>query len=390
MMQQTWMFTLLFLCIVNSTIGFVLGKNSYNPKVQIASSSSRRSISSSTSSNTAEETYQTPFSPPKLIRGERYNSTNSTIPSPSLIASKLNIKPTKDATAKQWKMAWKMHKKLLPILHSTDSCKPPDSSLNLACMWWKALSGNDATSPVYDHGLAYDLLPSGWRRIIKLRRWFPRLHHANVELRTAYLDKSLQDIVSQVRQNNPENLKIQLVCMGAGYDLRGIKMLERKVVDQVFELDLPQVVEAKERLFQRLQRRRPWLNETMPTLIASDFNNVDNVKDILLENVLNDTTQGNSEWYTIFMFEGVMIYLNPMVPSSLLNVTSHVLNTKQMQGSLCFADRLENIPGGELEPAMIELERNGWTLIDWEPKPGLARHMGYASLNEISNKPCEE
>ena len=128
----------------------------------------------------------------------------------------------------------------------------------------------------------------------------------------------------------------------------------------------------------------------MPTLIASDFNNVDNVKDILLENVLNDTTQGNSEWYTIFMFEGVMIYLNPMVPSSLLNVTSHVLNTKQMQGSLCFADRLENIPGGELEPAMIELERNGWTLIDWEPKPGLARHMGYASLNEISNKPCEE
>lgn len=376
MMQQTWMFTLLFLLciIVDSTIGFVFGKNIFNPKVQIASSSS-----------------SIPLSQPKLIRGERYNSTNSTIPPPSLIASKLNVKPTKDATAKQWKMAWKVHKRLLPILHSTDSCKPPDSSLNLACMWWKALSGNDATSPVYDNGLAYDLLPSGWRRILRLRRWFPRLHHANVELRTAYLDKSLQDIVSQVRQNNPpENLKIQLVCMGAGYDLRGIKMLERKVVDQVFELDLPQVVEAKERLFRRLQKRRSWLRrETLPTLIACDFNYVDDVKEILLSKVLNDT-QGNSEWYTIFMFEGVMIYLNPMVPSSLLNVTSHVLNAKQMQGSLCFADRLENIPGGDLEPAIIELERNGWTLIDWEPKPGLARHMGYASLKEISNKPCED
>lgn len=383
-MQHTRLFTFALLCLVHRTIGFVLGKNVYHSsKVKIASSSS-------SNSNTTEETTSTtyrPISQPNLIRGERYNSTNSTIPPPSIIASKLNVKPTKDASAKQWQRAWKIHKKLLPILHSTDSCKPPDSSLNLACMWWKALSGNDGTSPVYDNGLAYDLLPSGWRRILKFRRWFPRLHHANVELRTAYLDKSLQDIVSHVRtshQHSHENLKIQLVCMGAGYDLRGIKMLERKVVDQVFELDLPQVVEAKERLFHRLRKRRPWLKEMLPTLIASDLNQLEDVKDILLTRVLNQT-QSTTEWYTIFMFEGVMIYLNPLVPSELLNVTSYVLKTKQMQGSLCFADRLENIPGGDLEPAIIELERNGWTLIDWEPKPGLARHMGYASLKSTNS-----
>lgn len=371
---------LLLLCTIQKTIGFALGKKSYSSKVQIASSSSSSISNDMEESTTFFSSYRS-LSQPKLIRGERYNSTNSTIPPPSLIASKLNVKPTKDASAKQWQRAWKIHKKLLPILHSTDSCKPPDCSLNLACMWWKALSGNDVTSPVYDNGLAYDLLPSGWRRILKLRRWFPRLHHANVELRTAYLDKSLEDIVSQLRitRNVNDDFKIQLVCMGAGYDLRGIKMLERKVVDRVFELDLPQVVEAKGRLFQRLQKRRPWLKDTLPTLVESDLNQVEDVKDVLLTQVLNDT-QGTNEWYTIFMFEGVMIYLNPSIPSALLNVTSSVLKTKQMEGSLCFADRLENIPGGDLEPAMVELKRNGWTLIDWEPKPGLARHMGYASL----------
>lgn len=324
-----------------------------------------------------------------LIRGERYHSSNSTIPHPSIIAAKLNVKPTKEtATAKQWQRAWKIHKAVLPILHSTDSCKPADSSLNLACMWWKALSGNDQTSPVYDEGLAYDLLPSGWRRILRFRRWFPRLHHANVELRTAYLDRTLQTIVDQVHaQRTHRDTKIRLVCMGAGYDLRGIKMMERCIVNQVYELDLHLVVEAKNRLFQRLQKRRPWLRnqQTLPELIASDLNDVEQVKDILLTKVLKE--EGNStameDWYTIFMFEGVMIYLNPGVPSALLNITSQVLRLKEMNGSLCFADRLENIPGGDLDAAKIELDRNGWSLQDWEPKPGLARHMGYAELKNI-------
>eukprot|EP00529_Nitzschia_sp_RCC80_P042819 CAMPEP_0113515244 /NCGR_PEP_ID=MMETSP0014_2-20120614/40837_1 /TAXON_ID=2857 /ORGANISM="Nitzschia sp." /LENGTH=327 /DNA_ID=CAMNT_0000411791 /DNA_START=386 /DNA_END=1366 /DNA_ORIENTATION=+ /assembly_acc=CAM_ASM_000159 len=324
-----------------------------------------------------------------MIRGERYYnaSNNSSLPSPTVIARRLNIQPTKETSAQEWQRAWKNHKRLLPFLHSTDRCKPPDSSLNLACMWWKALSGNDKSSPVYDEGLAYDLLPSVWRKLVssKVQRLYPRLHHGNVELRTAYLDKCVRDIVQEVqRGDNKNTTKFRLVCMGAGYDTRGIKMLERGLVDRVVELDLPGVVEAKKRLFQRLLKRRPKLRGMeLPTLIASDLNEVANLK-IQLQNLLrdddDDSTQETVDWFAIFVFEGVMIYLDEGIPSALLNVTSSVLRDAQRNGALCLADRLENVPGGDPDAGDIELEGNGWDIVDWSPKPGLARHMLSARL----------
>ncbi|GFH55546.1 hypothetical protein CTEN210_12022 [Chaetoceros tenuissimus] len=319
---------------------------------------------------------------PTLIRGSNYNSTNSTLPSPKEIAAKLNVQPTKEASAKQWQLAWKFHKKMIPILHSTDYCKPPDSSLNLACMWWKALSGNDISSPVYDDQLAYDLLPSGWRKFVsrRVRKLYPRLHHGNVELRTAYLDDAVEKEV-EYAHSLKQDYKIRLLCMGAGYDTRGIKMLERKLVDEVMELDLEQVVQAKERLFTRLLKRRPWLKDLkMPILVPSDFNRVEEVKQVLNQ-VIDDSMQGKEEeWYTIFVFEGVMIYLNDGAPSSLLNITSSALSEKKLFGSLCLADRLENVPGGDEVLGIVELEKNGWNIMDWSPKPGLARHMLRARL----------
>jgi hypothetical protein len=75
-----------------------------------------------------------------------------------------------------------------------------------------------------------------------------------------------------------------------------------------------------------------------------------------------------------------MIYLNEGVPRALLQITSDVLKSTGSKGSLCFADRLENIPGGDQEIAKRELLYNGWVLEEWNPKPGLARHMGSASL----------
>ncbi|VEU45135.1 unnamed protein product [Pseudo-nitzschia multistriata] len=323
---------------------------------------------------------------PKLIRGEQYKNENSTLPSPEVIAAKLGVRPSKEASKGTWQRAWKLHKRLIPLLHSTDGCKPPDSSLNLACMWWKALSGNDRSSPVYDKELSYDLLPSGWRKILRLRRFYPRLHHANVELRTAYLDGRVGEIAAQ-QQNGGNPKKIRLVCMGAGYDTRGVKMIERTTVDRVIELDLPEVVNAKERLFWRLLKRRPWLKEfecSMPTLVPSDFNDLLDVEQKLRALLLGDEPDGpdeKAEWHTIFVFEGVMIYLNDGVPSSLLGLTSKILRENNLEGSICFADRLENVPGGDYDAGVNELKKNGWELKDWSPKPGLARHMGYASLS---------
>ena len=321
--------------------------------------------------------------PNLLMRGEYYKNENSTLPPPEIIAAKLGVKPTRRASNKTWKRAWIIGKRMIPVLHSTDSCKPPDSSLNLLCMWWKGLSGNDKSSPVCDDGLAYDLLPSGWRKIIKPRRLYPRLHHGNVELRTAYLDQHVTEIASALKLNESSSApKIRLVCMGAGYDTRGIKMTERKIVDQVVELDLQHVVDAKERLFRRLVKRRPWLKDlSMPTLLPSDFNDLADVEE-KLQSLLQSTD--NNEWHTIFVFEGVMIYLDENVPSSLLSITSKLLRENNQNGSLCFADRLENVPGGDYDKGVIEMETNGWKLKDWSPKPGLAKHMGTASL--ISTK----
>ena len=93
------------------------------------------------------------------------------------------------------------------------------------------------------------------------------------------------------------------------------------------------------------------------------------------------------EWHTIFMLEGVMIYLDDGVPSSLLNITSSVLRENKLEGSLCFADRLENVPGGDFDLGVKELKNNGWEMKDWCPKPGLARHMGSANLLSTSIKP---
>ena len=185
---------------------------------------------------------------------------------------------------------------------------------------------------------------------------------------------------------------------------------------ECYELDLPEVVVAKRKLLQtRLVKRRPWLHDSIatgeyPKLIPVDFNNLQKTKDVLerillLSSTFNSTdysndreeeekerTYDNDKVYNIILFEGVMIYLNEGIPHSLLGLCSSVLNNANTQspspssgeaaarGYLCFADRLENIPGGDENAANIEMESTGWELIDWLSKPGLARHMGIACL----------
>jgi len=118
-----------------------------------------------------------------IIRGSKYE--NSTILTPADAANTVNVKPTREATKQEWQRAWKLHRFMMKILHKFDGCKPKDSKLALACLWWKAIAGNDRTSPVYDYQLSYDLLPSITRWIVNRRicRFYPRLHHANVEIR---------------------------------------------------------------------------------------------------------------------------------------------------------------------------------------------------------------
>lgn len=314
-----------------------------------------------------------------IIRGER--DTNSTIPSAQQVAYAVGVVPPLQVSAQVWKRAWNLHRRVMPLLYQFDTTTPPDSSLALMCLWWKALSANDRKSPVFDNSLVYDLLPRGTRIIVgnKMRRFYPRLHHANVELRTAYLDQQLTKTVHEIRQRTPTK-RIRLVTLGAGYDVRSIKFRERSLIDQAIELDLPNVIAAKQQLFHstRFKRRRPLLTKDMlPSFYPVNLNHIDHVKEILT--TILSQEDNNDLWYTIFLFEGVMIYLDEGIPQRLLEVCSAVLQTTK-EGSLLFADRLENIPGGDYQLGLQVLAKTGWNLIDWQPKPGLARHMGHAEL----------
>ena len=318
----------------------------------------------------------------KGIRGDNYGAANnSTIPTAEVCAARVGVRPPLEAPSATWKRAWNIQMKALPVLHSLDKYKPPDSNLSLMCLWWKALAANDPSSPVYDDSLAYDFLPTGFRVLVgrKLRRFYPRLHHANVEIRTAYLDQSVARIIEEVHVNQGPWTKIRLISLGAGYDVRSIKFRERGLVDHAVELDLPEVVRAKTKILHsdRFQKRRPHLGiENFPQLHSINLNKVDKVQS-LLEAILRSSPD-KTQWHTIFLFEGVMIYLDAGVPEALLKATSDALKRTGESGSLVFADRLENIPGGDPDIGRQELAKNGWNVTDWLPKPGLARHMGRA------------
>eukprot|EP01082_Thalassiosira_pseudonana_P008973 g7712.t1 g7712 contig26:107985-109677(-) len=378
------------------------------------------------------------------IRGaNKYGSSNnSTILTPSDAALKVGVRPTLEASKEVWQRAWKLHRFMMKPLHVWDGCQPSDSKLALACLWWKAISGNDATSPVYDYQLSYDLLPPVTRWFVHrcFCRMYPRLHHANVEIRTAYLDKSVTNIISAICNNSTTTTrkkKIRLIVMGGGYDTRSFKLLEQSLLQksetphhnllerkrrsrrrwwqalrrkkdtihndtnnksvfdslpvsnfdiEIYELDLPTVVEAKRKLLDsRLFRRRPWLqglSSEFPKLIPVDFNDVNATRAVLESIVLSDHEQQQQPVENIILFEGVMIYLDPGIPHALLALCSDVLlrNASSEGGQLCFADRLDNIPGGDEDLARVEMESTGWKLEDWLSKPGLARHMGVASL----------
>jgi O-methyltransferase involved in polyketide biosynthesis len=320
-----------------------------------------------------------------MNRGTRYGLlNNSTIPTAQDAAARVGVRAPLDVPSKTWKRAWKIHRLAMPFLHFRDPHKPPDSSLSLMCLWWKALAANDPTSPAFDESLTYDMLPSVSRVLVgkRLRRLYPRLHHTNVEIRTAFLDQAVTKIVQQVRESGSNTQKIRLITLGGGYDARSIKFRERGLVDQAIELDLPDVVNAKRSIFgsKRLKRRRPSLTEDLlPEFYAVDLNNLEEVTSILKRIVSNDETANVNSWHTIFLFEGVMIYLNEGVPHSLIEICRRALGDDAIpNGSLVFADRLERIPGGDLAIGTKVLAEANWRVVDWQPKPGLARHMGTA------------
>lgn len=308
---------------------------------------------------------------------------NSTIPSPNEIAASIGLRPLRQAPNWVWKIAWRGHGRLLPLLHINDQAKPKDADQSLKVLWNKAIVSIDKSSPGYDQEWTYDLLPRPSRTLLRIARPFlPRLHHANIEIRTVYLDQIIQQEIETYHNN--ENKHIRLVILGGGYDPRGARLLTENKVQQAFELDLAQVLAAKRQMLERLKMRRTKRGQSFrsPQLVAVDLNNHTALVQLLEELVQspkNDDSQHDAaSWHTIFVSEGVLIYIDD--PNEVLRLCANAINDdkKGRTASLCFADRLAEVPGGDEVAGGLAFSQAGWDLIEWKPKPGLARHMGLA------------
>ena len=312
------------------------------------------------------------------------------------------------------------------MLHYFDKCAAKDNNLNLAVLWWKAISGNRVGSSTFDGFIAYDLLPPITRFIVGFPfSWlYPNLHHQNVALRTAFLDKSVLDVlredqISAQPPTNNENVKDlstasdynddslipRVITLGAGFDTRSLRFRGIKsdtsttatsttatstssstLNADFYEVDLPAVVSQKSNIFQRYLKRRP--NSILPKLYGADLNDLDEVKK-QLGLIFSDKNSGDKsnskKRKTVFVIEAVLMYLKeenvmPLLSACMIEAAKHSSTVE-----LCFADRLPGMPQNdtdlqvEKEAAEKLLRSVGLDLLTWQPKPGRARHMGIAS-----------
>ena len=328
------------------------------------------------------------------------------------VSTSLGCKPPLSVPKWVWKCAWEVFKRWIPLLHFFDRLKPGDTCLNLSVAWWKAIAGNRRGAVTFDGGLAWDLLPPLSRQIIRypLCLLFPRLHHQNVALRTAYLDAACRH---EIKAAVAAGKDVRLVSLGAGFDTRTLKLATMpfsalgeeqigynavngqapQTITDSFELDLPQVVEQKNRVLeQRLLRRRPSLSQSIPTLIAADLNSPAQAL-TSLESEMQEAGRGRDSQvpskgtHVIFVCEALMIYLQEGSAEELMRMISGLARRNQWSAALCFADKLPGVGGEDRQSEAKRLLADcGWALQEWKPKPGLARHMGVATLSAMQTQ----
>ena len=188
------------------------------------------------------------------------------MPSVAEVSAAVGVPAPWEAPRWVWSSAWKLHKRVLPQLHRWDRAAPADTCVNLIVVWLKAIAGNRGLEGTHDDGAAYAMLPHFTRRVVSwpLCYLYPRLHHANVALRTAYLDREVQRELSAAA-----GAPATVVVLGAGFDTRAPRSGAAHDGVRWAEVDLPEVVAQKQRLLARAERRRPRLSlVNMPPAVS--------------------------------------------------------------------------------------------------------------------------
>jgi len=320
-----------------------------------------------------------------------------------------SVAPPWNAPTFVWKNAWRLHSWALPWLHRWDSCLAGDQNLNTAVLWWKAIAGCRRLSASYDGNIAFDLLPSWTRSIVRfpLCYLYPKLHHQNVLIRTQYLDQ----IVQEQLIDSSCNTDILAISLGAGFDTRSLRFLDNNALSSssadrnntisYFELDLPHVVKQKMSMLRRFSTRRRTDEAALPSQLPTDLNDLA-MAERQLQRVFTLAAGGRGvkRVKVIFIIEAVLMYLEDENVSPLLSLcrqqAEKYLSSSYVQSgissgsgsiSLCFADRLPSRIDFTREDADVERERDecgailaaqGWRLRSFMAKPGRARWMGVA------------
>ena len=255
-----------------------------------------------------------------------------------------------------WSRAWQVHAALLPLLHVRDPCCPGNTCMNLQILWNKALAGNCRLT---DDDLAASMLPAASRWLIRrpLCGLYPAFHHALVAKRTRYIDAALADAAL-----HPSDT---VVSLGAGFDTRALRHEGSWI-----ELDLPDVVDQKRCVTERLLRARPDLASRAPSLIPADLASARG------RDALRAALHATGAARRVVVLEALLIYLPDEACRELLRECATGASL------LIFADQLPGVPYGDAEAAAaaelfvgcgLEIEMG-----TWRTKRGFARHMGVA------------
>jgi hypothetical protein len=282
------------------------------------------------------------------------------------------------------KWAYRLHIKALPLLHAFDDSahQIPNSSLALPILWWKALMRSTNPSAA---AWAYDLLPGSTRWIVKVfRRFFPPLHHINMQLRTTFLDNRTIAIANQVRSESSSsdqkenNKRIRLVVLGAGYDLRSLRFLQEGIVDEAIELDLPNVIQAKKALLESptFQQRRPHCQ--IPQMAEVNLNDIETTNA-----TLRNLWSKEQPTFTIFLLEGILVHLESGSSSKVLKLLRSFCDDQDnSNGCLVFSDRIQGVNNRSLDLAKTVLSETGWKLTEFLATPTRTPHFGVAVVDE--------
>ena len=277
-------------------------------------------------------------------------------------------RPLARAPHAAWKTAWRIGKRVIPMWHAFEaSPSAADTDVNLSCLWWKALA--ERQGHIDDGGVAFDLLPSVTRRAVAwpLCLLYPPLHSQTVALRTAFIDACVAHEVA--RPGAPAGTA-RVVVLGSGLDGRSVAMGGGGDMGEWYEIDRPAVVATKRAMLQRLIRRRRRREVRLPRLIGADLAEEGQAEAALAEALGTGTSTGR----VVVVIEALLIYIAPEAARRLLEMVIRRSREASEQVSIVYADRL---PGVKDEASANALwEGLGCDVIEWAPKPGLARHMG--------------